>query len=60
MCTRMGETTESKEQLMTDSSGNQRPRRTRGNITEDGGPEKRDGNYGQGWAGEHGLDRGAG
>ena len=29
-------------------------------ASEDGGPKKRDGNYGQGWAGEHGLDRGAG
>ena len=40
---------------MMESSG-----KIRGHITEDGELEERDKDNGQGWAGEHGLDGGAG
>ena len=48
--TRMRKAMNSKEQLMAKSRRNQRQRRTRGHITEDGGPEKRNGDHGErGW-----------
>ena len=45
---------------MTESSGNQRSRRTGGHITKDRGPEEGDVDHKQGCAREHGLDGGAG
>ena len=47
---------ESLKQLMAKRSRNQRPRRSGGHITEDGGLEKGDRNYGEGWIGDHGLN----
>ena len=45
--TRMQETMKRKEQLMTKRRGYQSLRRTRGHITEDGGLEKWNGDYGE-------------
>ena len=50
--TRMRDPVKRKEQLMT-----KRLRGSRGHITEDRGPKKRDGDHGEGGTVEHGLNR---
>ena len=49
-----------KEQLLAENLGNQGSGGAGGQITEDGGSEKRNGNNGESWAGEHGLNGRAG
>ena len=48
------------EQLMAKRRRNQRPRRTRGHITEDGGLKKRYEDNGERGIGDHRLDERAG
>ena len=46
--TRMRELVERREQLMAERNGNQRPWRSGGHITENGGCLERDGDHGEG------------
>ena len=46
-----------KEQLLPENLRYQRTGRSRGHVAENGGLEERDGDNGEGRAGQHGLDR---